>query len=44
MLKKTKTLTVEDWITAVTAYGIPADKIAEITKTPIPGNFYYVLA
>lgn len=32
LLKKAKNLSVEDWITAVTAYGIPADKIAEITK------------
>lgn len=45
LLKKKKNkLTIDDWIVAMTSWGIPADKIAEISKTPIPGNLYYEIA
>lgn len=37
-------LDIEDWIIAMTSWGIPADKIAEISKQPIPGNLYYEIA
>jgi len=35
--KRGKTgLKIDDWILAMQSYGIPADKIAEIVKSPIP--------
>ncbi len=44
-MKKSKgKLTIEDWIVAVTSWGIPADRVAEITKLPIPPNLYYEIA
>jgi len=44
LIKKNKTLTLDDWILAVTSYGIPADFIAQISGQPVPGNLYYELA
>jgi len=45
LLKKNKSkLTIADWITAMQSWGIPADKIAEVAKVPIPGNLYYEIA
>lgn len=45
LLKKKKNkLSIDDWIIAMTSWGIPADKIAELAKTPIPGNLYYEIA
>lgn len=45
LLKKNKNkLTIADWITAMQSWGIPADKIAEVAKVPIPGNLYYEIA
>ena len=45
LLKKRKNkLEIKDWITAVTAWGLPADTIAELSKTPIPDNLYYNIA
>jgi hypothetical protein len=29
-------LKIDDWILGMQSYGIPADKIAEIVKSPIP--------
>ena len=37
-------LTIDDWITCMQSHGIPCDRIAEITKTPIPQNLYYEIA
>ena len=45
LLKKNKSkLSIDDWITAMQSWGIPADKIAEVSQTPIPGNLYYEIA
>lgn len=37
-------LTIDDWIVAMQSFGIPCDKIAEVTKTEIPPNLYYEIA
>ena len=37
-------LTLDDWIVAVTSWGIPADRVAALTKLPIPPNLYYEIA
>jgi len=45
LLKKRKNkLTIDDWIMAMQAWGIPADKISEVAKCPTPGNLYYEIA
>ena len=44
LMKKKNGLSLDDWITAMTAWGIPADIISEVTKQPVPGNLYYELA
>jgi len=45
LLKKNKNkLKIDDWITAMQSWGIPADKIGEISKLPVPGNLYYEIA
>ena len=36
--KKKGVLDVDDWIMAMESYGIPAERIAEITEKPIPSN------
>ena len=41
LLKKKKgKLVLDDWFTAVTAWGIPPDTIFELSKIPIPDNLY----
>ena len=35
---------IQEWITAVTSWGIPADRVVEITKLPLPPNLYYEIA
>lgn len=42
--KKKGVLSIDDWITAMQSWGIPADKISELSKVPIPGNLYYEIA
>jgi len=42
--QKKGTLSVDDWITCMQSFGIPADKIAEVTKTEIPSQLYYEIA
>lgn len=37
-------LSIDDWITCIQSFGIPPDKIAEITKTEIPSQLYYEIA
>ena len=44
MLNKTKKLSIDDWIVAMTSWGIPADVIAQVSKDPVPGNLYYEIA
>jgi alanyl-tRNA synthetase len=39
--KKKKNLEIDDWIKAMQSWGIPADRIAQITGLSIPGNLYY---
>ena len=41
LLKKNKgVLSIDDWIIAVTSWGIPADRIAQIAKQEVPNNLY----
>jgi len=42
--KKGGKLSIDDWIMAIQSWGIAADKISELCKTPIPGNLYYEIA
>ena len=42
--RKNGKLTIDDWIIAMQSWGIPADKIAELSKEPVPGNLYYEIA
>lgn len=37
-------LTIDDWIVCMQSHGIPADKISEIVKAPVPQNLYYEIA
>lgn len=37
-------MSIDDWIVAMQSWGIPADKISEVAKAPIPGNLYYEIA
>lgn len=37
-------LTIDDWIVCMQSHGIPADKISEIVKAPIPMNLYYEIS
>lgn len=43
-LKKQPKLSIDDWIVAMTSWGIPADVISQVSKQPIPGNLYYEIA
>jgi alanyl-tRNA synthetase len=43
LLVKKPVLTLEDWYTAVTSWGIPSDTIAKISKNQIPDNLYYYI-
>lgn len=45
MAKKGKAqLSLDDWIVAVSSWGIPPNQIAKVTKQPIPLNLYYEIA
>ncbi len=44
LIKKKKELSVDDWILAMQSWGIPADRISELTGLQIPGNLYYVIS
>lgn len=45
LLKQKKgVLSIDDWIVAMQSWGIPADRISEISKLPVPGNIYLVIA
>lgn len=43
MLTKKPVLSLEDWYTAVTSWGIPSDTIAKISGNSIPDNLYYYI-
>lgn len=42
--KKGEKLSIKEWIVAMQSWGIPADKISEIAKEPVPGNLYYEIS
>jgi alanyl-tRNA synthetase len=42
--KKGGVLSIDDWILAMESWGIPAERISDITSIPIPGNLYYEIA
>eukprot|EP00163_Fabomonas_tropica_P013461 TRINITY_DN2499_c0_g1_i1.p1 TRINITY_DN2499_c0_g1~~TRINITY_DN2499_c0_g1_i1.p1 ORF type:complete len:973 (-),score=368.24 TRINITY_DN2499_c0_g1_i1:251-3169(-) len=42
--KKKGVLTLDDWVLAVTAWGIDPDRIHELTGLEIPGGLYYEIA
>lgn len=42
--KKKNKLTLEDWETAVTAWGVSPDVISQFLGIPIPDNLYYYIA
>jgi alanyl-tRNA synthetase len=45
LIKKRKgDLTLDDWVLAVTSYGLDAEKIHELTGMTIPGSLYYEIA
>ena len=44
LIKKKGGMTIDDWIVAMQSYGIPADRISEVAKIPIPGNLYYEIS
>lgn len=44
LIKKSKVLSIDDWILAITSYGIAADQVASLTGQAIPGNLYYEIA
>lgn len=45
ILKKTGgTLSIDQWIVAMTSWGIPPEEISKISNLEIPGNLYYEIA
>ena len=44
LLKKKNQLDIDDWIIAMTSWGIPADAIAQISGTEAPKNLYHEIA
>lgn len=40
MTKKKGKLTLDDWIMAMQTWGIPADVIAQVCQSEVPGNLY----
>jgi len=42
--KKKNKLSIDDWILAMTSWGIPLDTIAQLAGVPAPGNLYYEIA
>eukprot|EP01017_Pseudomicrothorax_dubius_P013138 TRINITY_DN1567_c0_g2_i3.p1 TRINITY_DN1567_c0_g2~~TRINITY_DN1567_c0_g2_i3.p1 ORF type:complete len:972 (-),score=341.83 TRINITY_DN1567_c0_g2_i3:72-2987(-) len=44
LLKKAAVMSIDDWILAMTSWGIPADAIAQISGQQVPGNLYYEIA
>jgi alanyl-tRNA synthetase len=44
LMKKKGGLTIDDWILGMQSWGIPADRISELTGLSIPGNLYYIIS
>lgn len=44
LLKKKSKLDIDDWIVAMTSWGIPADAIAQISGQEVPKQLYYEIA
>jgi alanyl-tRNA synthetase len=44
LVKKKGKLTIDEWIIAMQSWGIPADRISELTGIQIPGNLYYEIS
>ena len=45
LLKKNKgVLTIDDWIVAMQSWGVPADRISQISGIPVPGDLYKEIA
>ena len=44
LLKKKTQLSIDDWIIAMTSWGIPADAIGQLSKNEIPANLYHEIA
>lgn len=44
LTKGKKKMAVDDWIVAVTSWGISPDVISQVTGQPAPGNLYYEIA
>lgn len=44
LVKKKGGLTIDDWIIGMQSWGIPADRICELTGIQIPGNLYYEIS
>lgn len=44
LIKKKPVLSIDDWIVAMTSWGIPADAIAQVAGVEIPSNLYYEIA
>lgn len=42
--KKKNKLSIDDWILAMTSWGIPVETISKLSGTPVPGNLYYEIA
>ena len=42
--KKNGRLSLDDWILAVTSWGLPADKISDFSGLPVPDNLYYEIS
>jgi alanyl-tRNA synthetase len=42
--KKGGDLTIDDWILAMESWGIPAERISDISGIPVPGNLYYEIS
>jgi len=44
LTKGTKQMSIEEWIVAVTSWGISPDVISQVTNQNPPGNLYYEIA
>ena len=42
--QKKGVLSIDDWIVAMQSWGIPADRISQISGVAVPGNLYYEIA
>jgi len=40
LMKKSGTLSINDWVTAVTTFGLDPDSVAKISNSPVPDDLY----